>query len=221
MAFAKRIALWCLVSLMARECLADCCWDSDGWAEERCDPSVYGVMCGGVEQPCCTSFFCKDGSKRVGSYCSEGSCNSFGCACDGGCIQGKRRRLTEFVPDTIQPSTNTSDIPPNRVAECQRLMASRFNTYSLTNPFQIREYFDCLSTNGDNVLDAQDSSYQHVQDLVGDKSLVSMDTNGDGKIDATEFDPVLDADEVSPSSMGHLHGAVLATCTIIGLLLCR
>lgn len=28
---------------------------------------------------------CKDGSRPGGMYCGYGSCNVFGCACDGGC----------------------------------------------------------------------------------------------------------------------------------------
>nr|WDQ26739.1 venom peptide [Acharia stimulea] len=31
---------------------------------------------------------CGDGRRLVGTYCGAGSCNIFGCNCDGGCLSG-------------------------------------------------------------------------------------------------------------------------------------
>ncbi|XP_044251652.1 LOW QUALITY PROTEIN: protein Diedel-like [Drosophila takahashii] len=31
---------------------------------------------------------CADGVAQVGTYCGRGSCNIFGCNCDGGCLEG-------------------------------------------------------------------------------------------------------------------------------------
>lgn len=31
---------------------------------------------------------CNDGKSHSGLYCGKGSCNIFGCNCDGGCIEG-------------------------------------------------------------------------------------------------------------------------------------
>lgn len=86
-------------------------------------------------------------------------------------------------------------------------MVSRFDTYSLTTPLQVREYFKCLSTNGDNMLDARDESYRQVLAILGKNSsaLQSMDADGDGVIDGGEFDPMLaedDDDGASATSMG-------------------
>ncbi|XP_023166887.2 protein Diedel-like [Drosophila hydei] len=36
----------------------------------------------------CTVTVCADGRPLVGTYCGRGSCNIFGCNCDGGCIKG-------------------------------------------------------------------------------------------------------------------------------------
>ncbi|XP_041970969.1 uncharacterized protein LOC121727298 [Aricia agestis] len=36
----------------------------------------------------CTVTLCGDGHKPKGTYCGVGSCNIFGCNCDGGCIPG-------------------------------------------------------------------------------------------------------------------------------------
>lgn len=34
----------------------------------------------------CKSTICLDGHPRVGFFCGRGSCNIFGCNCDGGCL---------------------------------------------------------------------------------------------------------------------------------------
>lgn len=36
----------------------------------------------------CRIDVCNDGRTHPGSYCGQGSCNFFGCNCDGGCIRG-------------------------------------------------------------------------------------------------------------------------------------
>lgn len=38
----------------------------------------------------CSIWVCKDGKPVTeGNYCGKGSCNPFGCKCDGGCREGK------------------------------------------------------------------------------------------------------------------------------------
>ena len=220
----KLVGLWCLVvALVARGCLvkAECCWDSDLYAELKCDPDksrgtqlkvgAKPGLCGFGVFDCCKAWFCNDGSRRVGSYCGK-QCNIFGCNCKGGCITKDysqappSRRLKDKA---AQPSNTITDAtkPVNKIAECQLLMVSRFDTYSLTTPLQVREYFKCLSTNGDNVLDARDESYRQVLAILGKNSsaLQSMDADGDGVIDGGEFDPMLaedDDDGASATSMG-------------------
>lgn len=36
----------------------------------------------------CEVDVCEDGKPSKGTYCGKGSCNIFGCNCDGGCIKG-------------------------------------------------------------------------------------------------------------------------------------
>ncbi|KAH8284074.1 hypothetical protein KR054_009348, partial [Drosophila jambulina] len=36
----------------------------------------------------CATHICADGSALNGRYCGRGSCNMFGCNCDGGCRTG-------------------------------------------------------------------------------------------------------------------------------------
>nr|XP_017008638.2 protein Diedel-like [Drosophila takahashii] len=36
----------------------------------------------------CTILICGDGLHNVGMFCGQGSCNIFGCNCDGGCLEG-------------------------------------------------------------------------------------------------------------------------------------
>lgn len=36
----------------------------------------------------CRALVCGDGKESDGTYCGRGSCNIFGCNCDGGCIPG-------------------------------------------------------------------------------------------------------------------------------------
>ena len=154
---------------------------------------------------CCEAYFCLDGSKRVGPYCSKGRCNPWGCACDG-CIEAPSppkpvRRLTGLTggnrtdtdTDTATDTYTDTDTPLNRIAECQRLVVSRFNTHSLTTPSQVRAYYQCLSDNGDSVLDARDESYRQMLALLGSNSsdLLSLDGDGDGDIEGSEFDPLL------------------------------
>ena len=223
----KLVGLWCLVvALVARGCLvkAECCWDSLGDATYMCDPDKArcesypgdddddaACTCGVYLDQCCPAWFCNDGSRRVGSYCGK-QCNYFGCNCKGGCITKDysqappSRRLKDKA---AQPSNTITDAtkPVNKIAECQLLMVSRFDTYSLTTPLQVREYFKCLSTKGDNVLDARDESYRQVLAILGKNSsaLQSMDADGDGVIDGGEFDPMLaedDDDGASATSMG-------------------
>ena len=166
------------------------------------DPNTFYSNSDTME--CCKAYFCLDGSKRDGSYCGKG-CNVFGCFCDG-CIEAPSppkpvRRLTGLTggngtdtdTDTATDTYTDTDTPLNRIAECQRLVVSRFNTHSLTTPSQVRAYYQCLSDNGDSVLDARDESYRQMLALLGSNSsdLLSLDGDGDGDIEGSEFDPLL------------------------------
>ncbi|XP_034486565.1 protein Diedel [Drosophila innubila] len=48
----------------------------------------------------CKAVVCGDGTKITGRYCGIGSCNIFGCRCDGGCRAGDAvKRFTDFYGD--------------------------------------------------------------------------------------------------------------------------
>lgn len=56
-------------------------------------PDGYGCNVGGAyyQGGVCHIDVCGDGFMVVGKYCGYGSCNLFGCNCDGGCIAGSAR----------------------------------------------------------------------------------------------------------------------------------
>ncbi|KAL7729365.1 hypothetical protein ACLKA6_008932 [Drosophila palustris] len=48
----------------------------------------------------CKVSICDDGTTITGSYCGRGSCNIFGCHCDGGCREGDAvQTFTDFYGD--------------------------------------------------------------------------------------------------------------------------
>lgn len=70
------------------------CGDYDGDFEESSQcPHALGRLC--------SKKLCGNG-KRVaeGIHCGKGSCNSFGCNCDGGCIEGdpEQNLLKQYPP---------------------------------------------------------------------------------------------------------------------------
>lgn len=53
------------------------CADVDGANEEGTSNDV--------RYSSCEIYLCNDGKRSGGLYCGHGSCNIFGCNCDGGC----------------------------------------------------------------------------------------------------------------------------------------
>lgn len=50
----------------------------------------------------CTTTVCNDGRHHPGLYCATGSCNVFGCNCDGGCYKGDAAtNYQELNMDTV------------------------------------------------------------------------------------------------------------------------
>nr|WDQ26744.1 venom peptide [Acharia stimulea] len=49
---------------------------------------------------------CADGKRKVGTYCGVGSCNMFGCNCEGGCLTGDpvKKFYWKFKDDIRKPS---------------------------------------------------------------------------------------------------------------------
>ena len=157
------------------------------------------------------AYFCKDGNPRVGSYCSRGTCNMFGCNCDGGCIErpGKRRLLSDS-----SESSNKST-----VAKCQEKVTSMYNTMALREKDQILAYYNCLDTVSDRILDENDAVIQELENtLNGTARLKAMDSNGNDGIEPSEFDSGLD-DNVSPQSSGWSMTGVPITYLIVGMIL--
>jgi hypothetical protein len=80
---------------------------------------------------------------------------------------------------------------------------------------QIREYFDCLDSNTNNRLDAADEAHNYVLNLTGgSERLAAMDSDGNGMIDASEFDS--DLSDGVPVETG---AGLINTCTMFHLVL--
>lgn len=64
--------------------------------KDECSSYNAGTQSKGV----CKAVVCDDGTKITGSYCGHGSCNIFGCRCDGGCREGDAvKNFTDFYGD--------------------------------------------------------------------------------------------------------------------------
>ena len=172
-------------------------------------------LCTGTRAECCyvdpdaspdfsqpvhlTDEYCYDGKRRVGFYCGKGSCNIFGCNCDGGCLGGRRRLFSESQTLDDEPSSAKSI-----VGRCQDQIVTKYNTMELVEPEQILAYYNCLQTVPDGVLDEKDAVFQELSSLPNGSSLLkAIDSNGDGGIEPGEFDPGL---ETVPQSSGWSSG---------------
>jgi hypothetical protein len=190
-------------------------------------------LCTGTRAVCCWDTtdiptdipYCKDGWPRVGSYCGKGSCNVFGCRCDGGCITGhyleeltvfeepspyedEEKSLGPTVGRRLFSESQTLDDEPSSaksiVGRCQDQIVTKYNTMELVEPEQILAYYNCLQTVPDGVLDEKDAVFQELSSLPNGSSLLkAIDSNGDGGIEPGEFDPGL---ETVPQSSGWSSG---------------
>lgn len=187
------LLFWGILSLCTGT-RAECCLDRDV-AKGICKniPESGLIHC---------DWYCKDGTKRVGAYCSKGSCNIFGCNCDGGCIEGqsfyslnfKRRLFSESQTLDDEPSSSKST-----VGRCQDQIVSMYNTTVFREQEQILAYYNCLQTVSDGILDTNDAVIQELQNSPNGTALLkSMDSNGNDGIEPGEFDSGLDS--VSQSS---------------------
>ena len=196
---------------------ADCCWDTTD-ATYAChrDWLSYDIVGG---------YKCRDGSSKVGLYCSKGWCNLAGCDCEGGCIEGDK--IGESIGDVIGDAkdrigdlidkiggrrlfseSQTLDDEPSSaksiVGRCQDQIVTKYNTMELVEPEQILAYYNCLQTVPDGVLDEKDAVFQELSSLPNGSSLLkAIDSNGDGGIEPGEFDPGL---ETVPQSSGWSSG---------------
>lgn len=167
-------------------------------------------------------WWCLDGTLRVGSYCSVGKCNVFGCDCDGGCIQpGGKRRLMQAETNASSPGSSTplGSGPLSLVGQCQEKMTKKYNTMSLQQPDQIRAYFDCLDSDGSGMLDVTDMSIKNMP--INASVLASMDLNENGGIDSSEFDATLASSTPqsrTASGASGLDGALLVFPVVLVLL---
>ena len=166
--------------------------------------------------------FCLDGTIRVGSYCSVGKCNVFGCNCDGGCIQpGGKRRLMQAETNVSSPGSMTppGSGPFSLVGQCQEKMIKKYNTMSLRQPDQIRAYFECLDNDGSGTLDFMDMSIKNSS--IDASVLASMDLNENGVINPSEFDDKLASSTPLSSTVSGssgLDGALLVFPVVLVLL---
>ncbi|KAG6457389.1 hypothetical protein O3G_MSEX010272 [Manduca sexta] len=65
-------------------------------------------------RPKCWVSVCNDGRSHPGTYCGRGSCNMFGCNCDGGCIVADS-------PYPLDPYRNFMDLHKNDVKKARVL----------------------------------------------------------------------------------------------------
>lgn len=71
------VVLLCVSTIIVNHSNAECC-------DSGISVTYY---CENEDNDRCTDPICADGTILVGSYCGVGSCNMFGCNCDGGCLQ--------------------------------------------------------------------------------------------------------------------------------------
>lgn len=79
---------------------SDCCkkqinivFDPKGYNE--CSDIENGSNTNVTFLPKCVVSVCGDGRDHEGTFCDIGSCNIFGCNCDGGCHQGDNKSALE------------------------------------------------------------------------------------------------------------------------------
>jgi hypothetical protein len=194
---------------------AVCCWDST-------DAYACGFHLDGLTNEPFYGCTCRDGSQKVGLYCSKGWCNLAGCDCEGGCLGGDK--IEESIGDVIgdwigdvkdkiggrrlfSESQTLDDEPSSAksiVGRCQDQIVTKYNTMELVEPEQILAYYNCLQTVPDGVLDEKDAVFQELSSLPNGSSLLkAIDSNGDGGIEPGEFDPGL---ETVPQSSGWSSG---------------
>lgn len=103
------------ISLYIKVCVADCCstekfnfQHAEGKSCEDYPGGHLPIVTGGsstaasqkayfeavdnVAHRRCRASVCSDGKPPTGSYCGRGSCNFFGCNCDGGCLPGNAKQ---------------------------------------------------------------------------------------------------------------------------------
>ncbi|KAH8275804.1 hypothetical protein KR026_012649 [Drosophila bipectinata] len=64
------------------------CCRIKGHLKYRIDGGQCGAVGGRNIKGGCSVTICNNGQALVGKWCGRGSCNIFGCACKGGCLDG-------------------------------------------------------------------------------------------------------------------------------------
>ncbi|XP_017038932.1 protein Diedel-like [Drosophila ficusphila] len=80
------IAICCLA--LASKSNAECCRETEEVIFKIAKGDCNDVKGIGYYRDECQIYVCANGSPVVGTYCGKGSCNIFGCNCDGGCLTG-------------------------------------------------------------------------------------------------------------------------------------
>ncbi|XP_017038938.1 protein Diedel-like [Drosophila ficusphila] len=80
------IGIFCLA--LVNKSNAECCTSKEEVIYRTSNGNCEDV--GGIDvgSNICQVYICPDGFPLVGTYCGKGSCNIFGCNCDGGCLIG-------------------------------------------------------------------------------------------------------------------------------------
>lgn len=87
------------IVLLINECRAECCYGSK---VSYC--SKVGLRAIPLS---CQKTICKDGTVTRG-YCGVGTCNLFGCNCDGGC---RRAEIINEVTESVEPTIYNCLVP--------------------------------------------------------------------------------------------------------------
>ncbi|KAI8113538.1 hypothetical protein M9435_003539 [Picochlorum sp. BPE23] len=185
--------------------------------------SVHGACCPTLElvHNGKVATACADGNPVVGTYCGTETCTyPWGCGC-GTCIQGPHTngQILEDGHPTIDkltwkspsPDTITSlrsvyrerrlledildvNVVASPYGPCVAMVRDAYNVTYFETPMTIRAYFHCLDSDSSDTLSSEEIPSNDIS--VGD-------TNADGVIEVTEFDPKIQvADAALPSSSG-------------------
>lgn len=90
--------IWLFITLFPVNISSECCYSSEfkfQLSDNDCCTDFGGARkwySFFASSNICTIKICGNGKRSEGIYCGAGSCNIFGCNCDGGCISGDSKR---------------------------------------------------------------------------------------------------------------------------------
>lgn len=221
-----------VLALAVTHSRADCCPGASTYTYD-CYRFIFNGI-GGIR--CSTMSVCPDCTRLTGWYCGRGSCNIFGCNCDGGCRQRPpgetgpeqgycdqyglpprwrdgqaKRRLMASGNMTDADSMTTDDMTVSpfsaSIQACLDGVLDKYNTSSLTEPQEIRDWLRCFDTDANSMLSSDEICSTlncTVLGMTAGQIMSQMDTDGDGSVTMAEFDS--DLQSYGTSSALPMHG---------------